>query len=318
MILSCTTCSAYENYLNNTATLNAQRDGKKARTSKEEVVILEEGAETVKMCKVVRDIFANGMVKEDNTVIFNNTIIPTGMGPTFDDPVKTEARLLDLLKRKVNRVEQEHKIHEASFKVCQEIYRRFRAITQASNINSEQKLMILWNVFDELQCDPMELQEAGLDSIVIKQVVKPARDTIVNNLSSDTKNAMRAKKTIPHLPMYRQDSSGSNSSVSSSRSVSSIISYSSSSSMGSVRVMPPPLPPPLPEQYEVTPKLPEFDDVEIKAHDEDPSNNDEQIPQSPFPGSQPDGDVDLTLDDDIMNGAWPDIDDYGSPLPNPL
>jgi hypothetical protein len=74
----------------------------------------------------------------------------------------------------------------------------------------------------------------------------------------------------------------------------------------------------LPEQYEVTPKLPEFDDVEIKAHDEDPSNNDVQIPQSPFPGSQPDGDVDLTLDDDIMNGAWPDIDDYGSPLPNPL
>jgi hypothetical protein len=53
-------------------------------------------------------------------------------------------------------------------------------------------------IFNELENDPMGLQEAGLDSIVLKQVVQPANfeDTILSGLSSNTKNAIRNKPSM--------------------------------------------------------------------------------------------------------------------------
>ena len=74
-------------------------------------------------------------------------------------------------------------------------------------------------IFNELENDPMGLQEAGLDSIVLKQVVQPANfeGTVLSGLSSNTKNAIRNKPSnnLAYIPMHYQASSGSNSSASS-------------------------------------------------------------------------------------------------------
>jgi hypothetical protein len=322
-VLSCTTCKAYDDYLKREAAQEAQdnKNKKKRKPGKEEV---HSGDDKVLMLKQIRDIFVNEMNKSDHSVFLNGTLVPTSVEKAFHNSVLTEQKLLSVLKRRVSRVEQECKIKEQelktqqeAFQVCQEIFRRFRNITLTST-PSEQKLLMLWSIFNEIENDPMGLQEARLDSIVLKQVIQPAKETILSDLSSNTKNAIRFKpsNTFAFVPMNHQASTGSNSSVSSyNGSVSS--SSSSSYSMEISRMRPPPLP----NSSEVPPALPDIADVEIKVREEDPPDDNKQDPPSPFPGQiEVDDDLqDMMLQSSIMDASWgADLDDYGSPLQNPI
>jgi hypothetical protein len=324
-VLSCTTCKAYDDYLKRKAAQEAQesKNNKKRKPGKGEVHS-DDGQ--VLFLKQIKDIFVNEMNKSDHSVFINGTLVPTNVEKAFNNSVLTEQKLLSMLKRRVSRVEQECKIKEQelktqqeAFKVCQEIYSRFRNITLTST-PSEQKLLMLWSIFNELENDSMGLQEARLDSIVLTQVIQPAKETILNDLSSNTKNAIRFKpsNTFAFVPMNHQASTGSNSSVSSHNgSVSS--SSSSSYSMEISRMRPPPLP----NSSEVPPALPDIPDVpvEIKVREEDPPDDNKQDPSSPFPGQvEIDDDLqDMMLQSSIMDASWgADLDDYGSPLQNPL
>ena len=82
-------------------------------------------------------------------------------------------------------------------------------------------------------------------------------------------------------------------------------------------------PPPLPNSSEVPPALPDIPDVpvEFKVREEDPPDDNKQDPSSPFPGQvEIDDDLqDMMLQSSLMDASWgADLDDYGSPLQNPL
>jgi len=80
-------------------------------------------------------------------------------------------------------------------------------------------------------------------------------------------------------------------------------------------------PPPLPNSSEVPPALPDIANVEIKEREEDPPDDNQQAPSSPFPGQvEADDDLqDIMLQASIMDASWgTNIDEYGFPLPLPL
>ena len=324
IVLSCTTCAEYKKHH------PEARSNKRSHHS-----ICEQRGKLSfnQFAKKIKFICLSTTQKAETSVLLNGKFLTVGEESNFNSATKALQKAHETIKRRANNVKR-------SAHVAQIIEQQVNAIAKSKSTN-EDKILKIWEMFEELKKHDTGLKESGLDTILLKELVVPTINCLKDQLTHKNKKAISKGMAIPMLPLYpsrpirSNDSSASSSSSfdltldddasacsssnsSSYQSVSSSSSNSSSSNFRS-RAIPPPLPPPLPPSPPQSPFQSLEDLVIRRIKDANPSELEEKeqsevpeasmpsAPHSPLPGMHEEEEP----SDELFYGL-------DSPLPNPF